>query len=320
MPRPSTTISTWLGVIGKLLVYVLLVVAGGTAVRTLLPTLIERMSPEVGGDVLLWASIPAFLVAALANAFCLMKLERRAPWDVGLRVSGRAAANLGWGLVAGALPVVVFTLPPVLTGLAVFRRIDVPGVSLRDAVFAVLLLAIAAAAEELLLRGYFFQLLLRHSGLTASLLITGLLFAMGHLRNPNFSVLPMFNTFLAGVALGYAFWRTGDLWFPIGMHFAWNLALVLSGLNVSGLDIRLTPVELHWKIGPLVTGGVYGPEGGLLATFGFSLWFLLCVTLPVRRQPVAMLQPPPSRPPGDDGLRLAETDAEAAAPDEQEEP
>ncbi len=68
---------------------------------------------------------------------------------------------------------------------------------------------------------------------------------------------------LWGLVLGYAFYRSGDLWLPIGIHFGWNWALPLVGVRVSGFTMGLTGLAVRWKAGPLWSGGDYGIEGGL---------------------------------------------------------
>src|SRR5208282_4309884 len=75
------------------------------------------------------------------------------------------------------------------------------------------------------------------------------------------------NTALVGIPFCIAYLRTRSLWMPIGMHFVWNFLLgFLLGLPVSGLTI--TPSVFAADVGgpTWLTGGDYGPEGGLLAT------------------------------------------------------
>ena len=69
-----------------------------------------------------------------------------------------------------------------------------------------------------------------------------------------------------GILLGYAVWRTGALWLPIGLHFGWNVALPLLGSNLSGFTMGVTGYTLEWNVGVLWSGGGYGVEGSLLTT------------------------------------------------------
>ena len=128
----------------------------------------------------------------------------------------------------------------------------------------------AAAAEEILFRGYPLQSLTRARLAWLGVLLTSVPFAAVHLRNPN--VVPGFtfvNTALAGVWLAIAYLRTRSLWLSLGLHWSWNWAQAsLLGLPVSGIE-RITPAPLlrATNAGPdWLTGGAYGIEGGAACT------------------------------------------------------
>jgi hypothetical protein len=123
-----------------------------------------------------------------------------------------------------------------------------------------------ALGEELLFRGYAFQLLIRSLGPFATILPTSALFGLMHAGNPNATALGIVNTVAWGILLGYAVWRTGALWLSIGLHFGWNIALPLLGSNLSGFTMGVTGYTLEWNVGVLWSGGGYGVEGSLLTT------------------------------------------------------
>jgi membrane protease YdiL (CAAX protease family) len=129
-----------------------------------------------------------------------------------------------------------------------------------------MVLLFGAAGEEMLFHGYAFRVLLRSLGAFATILPVGMLFGLAHLPNRDATFLAIVNTTAWGVLLGYAYVRTSALWLPIGLHFGWNLALPLFGVNLSGFTMGLTGYELRWSVGDLWSGGAYGPEGGLLTT------------------------------------------------------
>jgi membrane protease YdiL (CAAX protease family) len=129
---------------------------------------------------------------------------------------------------------------------------------------------LAAAAEELLFRGYPLQTLTRANLAWLGVLLTSVPFALAHLGNPN--VVPgftMVNTALAGVWLAVAYLRTRSLWLPFGLHWSWNwVQAFLLGLPVSG-NTRIAPAPLlhALNVGPdWLTGGAYGIEGGAACT------------------------------------------------------
>jgi membrane protease YdiL (CAAX protease family) len=142
------------------------------------------------------------------------------------------------------------------------------------------LFIVAALAEEAAFRGYFLQTLTRARLAWFGVLLTSLPFAAVHLHNPGATLFSTVNTALAGLWLAAAYLRTRSLWFPLGVHWAWNwtqgtiLGLAVSGMNLSGHTVLLAVDK-----GPAwLTGGAYGIEGGaactiaLLASTAFIWW------------------------------------------------
>lgn len=141
---------------------------------------------------------------------------------------------------------------------------------------ASLLLLVAAAFEEIVFRGYILQTLLRAVPAIVPIILLALLFGLAHWSNPSRTLFSTLNTVLAGIWLGVAYLKTRSLWFPTTLHFAWNWTMgLLFGLPVSGLIVRdsvftTASLEPVW-----LTGGSYGPEGGLAATLVFGLAIML---------------------------------------------
>lgn len=129
---------------------------------------------------------------------------------------------------------------------------------------------LAAAGEEAMFRGYALQTMARSQLAWVAIIITSIVFSWGHLGNPN--AVPGFtfaNTAIAGVWLAVAYLKTRNLWFPLGIHWAWNWMMgAVLGLPVSGIE-NLTPDPLlrATDLGPAwLTGGSYGIEGGAACT------------------------------------------------------
>lgn len=136
--------------------------------------------------------------------------------------------------------------------------------SLLRMVLVLWVLLAGSLAEELVFRGYPFQRLVEAIGAGGAVLVFSALFGLVHLMNPGASFWGLFNTVAIGVVLSLAYLRTGALWLPWGIHFAWNATLgVLFGLPVSGIRlfnivIHTTATGSHW-----LTGGTYGLEASL---------------------------------------------------------
>lgn len=136
------------------------------------------------------------------------------------------------------------------------------------------LFVIAALAEEALCRGYPLQTMSRAGLAGLGVAITSLAFAAGHMLNPNFSMgLAFVNLVIAGVWFAVAWLRTRSLWFPLGIHWAWNWALgSLFGLPVSGKALVQHSVLRGTDLGPAwLTGGNFGIEGGIACTITLIL-------------------------------------------------
>jgi len=179
--------------------------------------------------------------------------------------------NLLIGSVLGAVSLFLAALLTTITRGIRFS-FDPAGPKLIGQTLAVSLLVFlfAAAAEEMLFRGYPLQTLTRANLAWLGVMLTSLPFAAAHLRNPN--AVPGFtfiNTALAGVWLAVAYLRTRSLWLPFGLHWSWNWAQAsVLGLPVSGIE-RIAPAPLlkAANFGPdWLTGGAYGIEGGAACT------------------------------------------------------
>jgi hypothetical protein len=206
-------------------------------------------------------------------------------WACGRLLEDLPPRALGWGFhpgwlrdwlkgsLVGAISLTLATLVATLCGGFSFTlnaTAAFPAIW-KTLVLSGLVFILAAAAEEAMFRGYPLQTMTRAGLAWLAIIITSVIFSSGHLDNPN--VVPYFtfiNTALAGVWLAIAYLRTRSLWFPLGVHWAWNWMMgAVIGLPVSGIE-RLTPNPLlrAAAVGPpWLTGGTYGIEGGAACTF-----------------------------------------------------
>jgi membrane protease YdiL (CAAX protease family) len=133
--------------------------------------------------------------------------------------------------------------------------------------------------EELLCRGYLFQKLYRWNRWTA-ILGMGLIFAALHLGNSAVSAIGLANIFVGGILLGLAYDRFERLWFPIGLHLAWNVVSgPLLGHEVSGFG-SMRSVLIEVDQGPVwLTGGDFGIEGSVWTTAAALVAVVLLIWL-----------------------------------------
>ena len=229
--------------------------------------------------LLTWARFPYehwgnLISAGMATALTVAVWER-GQWAIGLFVGPRLALpeflrGLWWGflLISGCAVLIVLS-----TGIRHSPGSGFPWLEL----FATFLPAVFH--EELLFRGYPFQKLL-HWNRPFALFGMSLIFAGLHAGNSSVTPLGLVNIFLGGLLLSLAYVRYGRLWFPIGLHLAWNLTTgPLLGHEVSGYEL-MRSILVERGGGPdLLTGGEFGIEGSVWMT----LTELVAIALMIRR-------------------------------------
>jgi membrane protease YdiL (CAAX protease family) len=237
------------------------------------------------------AAIGTFAAAAVANAVTVRVFERGRLADIGLGWRPGTGRNLALGLLGGIGAASIVLLVPLATGMADLQAAPEQPASLPSLLFVSVVLLFGAVGEEMLFRGYAFQVLLGTMGRFATILPFAILFGIAHSNNQNVSLLGLINTIGFGIVLGFAVARSGDLWLPIGIHFGWNWTLPLFGVNLSGFTMGVTGLTMHWKVGDIWSGGGYGPEASLLTCFVVVGLMIYLVKAPVVPQPSRLLEP-----------------------------
>ncbi|MBW8773144.1 MAG: CPBP family intramembrane metalloprotease, partial [Gemmatimonadetes bacterium] len=97
-------------------------------------------------------------------------------------------------------------------------------------------------------------------------IVLSVLFGAAHLGNPNVTPLAVANVTLAGIFLSAALWLPGGIWAATGVHLGWNITLAALGAPVSGLNFTLPMLDYAMGGPSWLTGGSFGPEGGVIAT------------------------------------------------------
>ena len=262
----------------RVLVRVTLFVIAGWSIWRLMPL---AMPPQISGLVV--ATLSTFAAGAVANALLVRMYEQSRLAAFGMAWTIPSGRELLIGAAGGAGAAAAIFLVALATRMAVVERVPASASWPIDLVFILVVLAFGAVGEELLFRGYAFQLLVRTMGEFAAVLPVSVLFGIAHMGNRGVTPMAIFNTVAWGVLLGYAFLLTRALWLPIGLHFGWNAAMPLLGVNLSGFTMGVPGYALRWSAGDLWSGGAYGFEGSVMTTAAvIVLFFVLRRVIPNR--------------------------------------
>jgi membrane protease YdiL (CAAX protease family) len=247
---------------------------------------------HAGGE---YVQLALALGALGVTTWIMTRMVNRKPFSaVGLAVRPPVRREIALGLLLGFLMMSGIFIAHLSLG---FVRITVIAPSWGSAALVIgesfLLFALAAFLEEFLFRGYLFQTLIQGVTFLPATLIFAVLFALAHLRNPNVTPVGLVNIALAGIWLSFAYMKTRRLWLPFALHLSWNFTqTTVFGFPTSGLEMGRRKIVDSVVSGPdWITGGTFGPEGGVLASIAILLctWHLLksswyavpagCVTL-----------------------------------------
>lgn len=200
----------------------------------------------------------------------LRLFERRPFWTIGFERAG-AAMRYGRGVLVGLGMFSAVVGIMALFGAVGWERgpTERQGIAALGGVLAVLLgWAVQGAAEEVLARGFLLQSVGARSKPWIGVLVSSLVFALLHSLNPGIGPLPVLNLFLFGLFTAVYALYEGGLWGVCAIHSIWNWTQGnLFGLSVSGTSAPGgTLVNLQTDGHILITGGRFGPEGGLPVT------------------------------------------------------
>jgi CAAX protease family protein len=219
-----------------------------------------------------WLTLAVGVLTAVLSVVVYRWVVRRTEHRPPAELSARGAGGAVWGTLLGAA-----LFGAVVLNLAFLGFYEVHGLgSVPGAVGLLGFMAAAAVTEELLYRGVLFRIVEGWTGTWIALVLTGALFGLSHLANPNASLWGAFAIAIeAGGMLTAAYVATRTLWVPIGLHFGWNLtASAVFSTEVSGNGTPQGLLDATMSGPAVVTGGDFGPEGS-----PYSLLFCVLTTV-----------------------------------------
>jgi membrane protease YdiL (CAAX protease family) len=251
-------------------------VVASRAIRALLGLPHHATNVLTPGRLLLNESV--FLFGVLFTSAIFARFERRSFADYGLPLRGASGARFLEGLLWGFALMTGMLLVLRATGNFYFGLLGltpekIPAFALLWAVLFVMV----GVTEGFAFSGYALFALTRGLGFWPAAAVLAFLFGGLHLAvNAGENWLGSVNLFIVGLLLAFTLRRTGNLWFAIGMHAAWDWAQsFLYGVADSGVTVAGHLLNPSFQGSKWMTGGTAGPEGSVVTLLGYVFVFAL---------------------------------------------
>lgn len=233
--------------------------------RIALAWLPDWLSLRVGSGLMEALMELAALVAAVVPALILGKIEKR-PWGCfGLPLRRAFGKLFWWGAIWGFAGITLLILA--LYGFHGFEfgHLAIHGRRImKFAAYWSVMFVLVGLFEDFMLRGYSQFTLARGIGFWPAAAVLSCAFGLIHLGNDG----EQWPGLLAAACIGFFFCltlrRTGNLWFAVGFHAAWDWGETFfysvpdSGMVAPGHLLRSSLHGPEW-----LTGGSVGPEGSV---------------------------------------------------------
>lgn len=143
-----------------------------------------------------------------------------------------------------------------------------------DIIIYLIAFILVGFAEEIFGRGYIMSVLRQTRSIPVIIIVSALVFSALHAGNPGVGLLPFVNIALVGILFAYMYLKSGNIWMSIGYHITWNYFQGnIFGFKVSGLDMG-SLLATNLGSNKVITGGSFGPEGGIVVTLVILLGFV----------------------------------------------
>lgn len=265
-PPARSVAGTIVRVVAFVLLFFVCAILAGLLLGPVLTWLVARTGQRMRIDYYLE------LAAALAATGVMLRVVDEHDWravDMTRDAARPRTLVAGWLLGSGAIVLTSAIL--LATGWLRFVPADAFSSWAGAAARVTIVLLPAALAEEVLCRGYLLSVLRERAGTTAAVIITSTAFAILHVWNPGATVESVLVVLLAGIFLAAVRLAFASLYAAWMAHLAWNwvmavpLHAVVSGARFEAPGYRAVTAGPSW-----LSGGVWGPEGGVVAAFGFT--------------------------------------------------
>ncbi|MCM1227920.1 MAG: CPBP family intramembrane metalloprotease [Clostridium sp.] len=224
-----------------------------------LTSILPLSSSEVPAVWRLWAEIMP-LLTIIVFTFIFWLIEKK---SVELHLFDNPVKGIVLGVVTGvvwlAIPVLIMCMAKIIH----FESIDPINL------FPIWVLAafLNVIMQELLVRGYLYQMIKQNHNIVAAVIITTILFTALHGGAFEAGVVPVLNVFTMSLLMTAVLEYSGSIIAPIIMHFLWNGvgALVLGGVSLADDYPHLFITKFTGN--EIISGGACKIEGSIIVLF-----------------------------------------------------
>ena len=177
---------------------------------------------------------------------------------------GNGLSEFAKGCLVGGIMITTVLIVFLVTGNATFHRIQFSMPFLVSWILVLIGYIFQTAAEEIYIRGWLIPTISYHTNALLAILISATMFSYFHMNNNGASWFSTVHLFFFGVFTAVYALKRGNIWGPCGFHFAWNFLMGnVYGFHVSGFDSESSLMYFTTSNHTLITGGEFGPEGGI---------------------------------------------------------
>jgi membrane protease YdiL (CAAX protease family) len=224
------------------------------------------------------SALPVFAVILTASLI-MGRIERRKLAHYGLPWKRPFPKTFWVGLLWGFLAISGVLLVMFLFHGFRITSVDTHGSALALSTVEWTLAFLAVGfSEEFTFRGYLQFTLTTGIGFWPAALLMSVLFALVHTSNNGESLFGLVQVAEFGLMACLALQRTGNLWWPIGFHAAWDWGQTFFyGVPDSGLNASHNFLHSEFHGPRWLTGGSTGPEASVLALIALIIVSLLLI-------------------------------------------
>ena len=213
-----------------------------------------------------WAElIPLLSVIAITLIFWLADQKK-----IRLHLTGKPVYNIILGGVTGTI-----WLGASVGILSILGVVQIEGKNQIAMLWLWLLAAfLNTVMQEMLVRGYLYQMIKSNSNIAAAIIVSTGLFTFAHGGAFEAGIFPVLNVITMSLFMTAVLEYTGSLIAPIVIHFLWNGvgAIILGGVSLAEDYPHLFDMTIHGN--PILSGGSCKIEGSIIVLF-MNLAFLI---------------------------------------------